>query len=254
MIPKLIHYCWLSDDPYPPLIQECIESWHKFLPDYEFILWNRDRFDIDSVKWVKQAYQAKKYAFAADYIRLFALYTEGGIYLDSDVMVYKSFNNLLKLPYFIGQDFVGAFEPAIIGAQKGLNWIKKVMDFYTDRDFVNQNGTLNIKNLPVVFFEQLYPHYTFRQIFNTEDFQNDSSIFNLFPGKFFNGRNNIKPHKYPESYSSHLFANSWSDNRSIKDLKNLLPSKFLNVIYGMNYHLLRKNLVHHYDPIYRQTH
>lgn len=254
MIPKIIHYCWLSDDPYPPLIKECMDSWYKNLYDYEFKLWNRDSFDINSVKWVKEAYLAKKYAFAADYIRLYALYTEGGIYLDSDVMVYKSFNDLLNLPYFIGQDFVGAFEPAIIGTEKESNWIKEVMNFYIGRAFINPDETLNIKNLPVVFFEQLYRNYNFKNITDIKDFYNDSSIFNLFPARFFNGRNNIKPKKYPESYCSHMFANSWTDKVSNKDLKTFLPSKLLDLIYGFNYHFLRKKLVHFYDPIYRQTH
>lgn len=254
MIPKIIHYCWLSDNPYPPLIQECIASWHKYLPDYKFKLWNSESFDINSVKWVKQAYDARKYAFAADYIRLYALYKEGGIYLDSDVLLYKSFNDLLKLPYFIGQDFVGAFEPAIIGAEKGLEWIRIVMDYYKDRSFINPDGNLNIKNLPVVFFEQLYPNYKFKNIFNIKDFHKDSSVFYLFPAKFFNGRNNFKPKKYTESYCSHLFANSWSDKVSTKNLKSFLPDRLLDTIYGINYHFLRKKLVHFYDPVFRQTH
>lgn len=231
-----------------------MESWQKYLPDYEFKLWDRNRFDIDSVKWVRQAFEAKKYAFAADYIRLYALYTEGGIYLDSDVLIYKSFNDLLQLPYFIGQDFVGAFEPAIFGAEKGLAWIKKVMDFYTNKDFINPDGSLNIKNLPVVFFEQLYPLYSFQNIWKTDDFTNDSSVFNLFPVQFFNGRNNIQPFKYPESYCSHLFANSWSGGIKNNKLHKVLSSNILNLIYGLNYHFFRKKIVHNYDPIYRQTH
>lgn len=252
MIPKIIHYCWLSDDPYPPVIKKCIDSWHKHLADYEFILWNTKNFDINSVPWVKQAFEAKKYAFAADYIRLNALYNYGGIYLDSDVLVYKSFNDLLVLPYFIGQDFVGAFEPAIIGAQRGLDWIKKIMNYYNDKDFINPNGSLNIKNLPVVFFEQLFPHYKFQRIYYPKEFSKDEIIFNLFPSKFFNGRNNLHPVQYPESYCSHLFANSWTDSQNSANLMTqLIPKKLLNIILGINYHFLRKKLVHNYDPIYR---
>ena len=254
MIPKIIHYCWLSADPYPPLIQECIDSWYKFLPDYEFKLWNRINFDINSVPWVKQAYDSKKYAFAADFIRLYALYNEGGIYLDSDVVVYKSFNDLLNLPYFIGQDFLGAFEPAIIGSEPHNPWLKKIMDYYMDRDFINLSGNLNIKNLPVVFFEQLFGYYKFRRIKSIIEFERNKEIINLFPSKFFNGRNNIKPKKYPESFCSHLFAHSWSNHVSHKDMKKYFPAKILNLIYGMNYHFLRKKIVHYYDPIFRQTH
>lgn len=103
MIPKKIHYCWLSNDPYPEKIEKCINSWKEKLPDYEIIKWDLNRFPLEKSLWVKQAYEARKYAFAADYIRLYALATEGGIYLDSDVEVLKSFDDLLDFPYFVMQ-------------------------------------------------------------------------------------------------------------------------------------------------------
>jgi Mannosyltransferase OCH1 and related enzymes len=135
MIPKIIHYCWLSGDPYPPIIRECLETWKECLGDYEIWLWDRERFDIASTAWTKEAFECKKYAFAADYIRLYALYNYGGIYLDSDVTVYKSFDDLLDRPYFIGEDYLHCFEPAIIGAEKGCEWIKTVLDYYENRHF-----------------------------------------------------------------------------------------------------------------------
>lgn len=92
MIPKVIHFCWLSNEPYPDLIKKCIESWKEKLPDYAIKKWDTTNFDVTSVPFVKEAYECKKWAFAADYIRLHALYTEGGIYLDSDVRVLKSFD------------------------------------------------------------------------------------------------------------------------------------------------------------------
>lgn len=106
MIPKIIHYCWLSDDPFPPTIQKCINSWKEKMPDYEIKRWSTKNFDIDSVPLVKEAYEAKKYAFAADYIRCYALYTEGGIYLDSDVFVFQNFEKLLDgVEYMTGIEF-----------------------------------------------------------------------------------------------------------------------------------------------------
>ena len=99
MIPKIIHYCWLSGDEIPEKLQLCMASWKKFLPEYEFMLWDLDRFDINQILWTKQAFESKKYAFAADYIRLYAIYTYGGIYLDMDVEVLKSFNPLLNRKY-----------------------------------------------------------------------------------------------------------------------------------------------------------
>lgn len=95
MIPKKIHCCWLGGGNYPPKIQECIESWRRVLPDYEIIVWDENRFDVRSVPWVRRAFRLKKYAFAADYIRHYALYTEGGIYLDTDIEIRKPFDELL---------------------------------------------------------------------------------------------------------------------------------------------------------------
>lgn len=98
MIPKRIHLCWLSGDPYPQKIQKCIDSWKIHLPDYEIMLWDLKRFDIAQVPWVEQAFQGQEVCFCRDYIRLYALYNYGGIYLDSDVEVLKSFDPLLDLP------------------------------------------------------------------------------------------------------------------------------------------------------------
>lgn len=150
MIPKIIHFCWLSGNPYPALISKCIISWKKYLPDYEIILWDKKRFDINSVTWVKEACDNKKYAFAADYIRFYALYNFGGIYLDSDVEVLKSFNDLLEQNYFIGEDALGSIEAAVIGAEKGLPWIKECLDYYKERCFIKNDGTLDMKPVPIL--------------------------------------------------------------------------------------------------------
>ncbi|MDR1147828.1 MAG: glycosyl transferase, partial [Spirochaetaceae bacterium] len=96
MIPKIIHYCWLSNDPIPENYERCMATWKAKLPDYEFILWDTARFDMNSVLWVKQAFDVKLYACAADYIRLYAVYSRGGIYLDMDMEVVKPFDELLK--------------------------------------------------------------------------------------------------------------------------------------------------------------
>ena len=94
MIPKIIHYTWFSGDEMPQIVNECMASWERHLPDYEFRLWDMDAIkDIDAV-FLREALSVKKWAYAADYVRLYALYHEGGIYLDTDVMVYKSFMSI----------------------------------------------------------------------------------------------------------------------------------------------------------------
>ena len=82
MIPKVIHFCWLSGETYPELVCKCIKSWELILPDYEIILWDTQKIDIHSNLWLEQSFKKKKYAFAADYIRFYALYYYGGIYLE----------------------------------------------------------------------------------------------------------------------------------------------------------------------------
>lgn len=100
MIPKIIHYCWLSDDPIPDKYMSFINDWQKIMPDYKIKKWDRKAINLDEHPFAKHAFEAGKYAFAADYIRVYALYTEGGIYLDSDVRVLKPFDKFLSFDYF----------------------------------------------------------------------------------------------------------------------------------------------------------
>lgn len=157
MIPKIIHYCWLSGEPYPELITRCINSWKKVMPDYEIILWDTNRIDINSNRWLKQAFENKKYAFAADYIRFYALYNYGGIYLDADVEVLKSFDNLLNQKQFIGEEAGGDIEAAVIGAERGLPWIKKCLDYYLERSFIKSDGTFDMRPVPLLVSKILLP-------------------------------------------------------------------------------------------------
>ncbi len=102
MIPKLIHYCWFGRGEMPELARNCIASWRKLLPDYELMLWNEDNFDVDSLKFTRQAYAKRKFAFVTDYVRLYALKHYGGLYMDTDVEVVRSLDPLLDLPAFTG--------------------------------------------------------------------------------------------------------------------------------------------------------
>lgn len=161
-IPKIIHYCWLSEEPYPELVRRCMQSWKEKLPDYELALWDMSRFDISSVPWVEQACAAKKWAFAADYIRLYALYNYGGIYLDSDVEVLKPFDDLLGRPYFFGREHTpdrienqDSIEAATMGAEKELPFLKKVMDFYEGHEFIDADGNLDTTTLPTILARKL---------------------------------------------------------------------------------------------------
>ena len=102
MIPKIIHYCWFGKNPLPEETKEFIESWKKYCPQYKIIEWNEDNFDINKLRYTKEAYEHKKWAFITDYVRLYALYYYGGIYMDTDVEVTKPLDCFLEEQGFSG--------------------------------------------------------------------------------------------------------------------------------------------------------
>ncbi len=215
MIPKIIHLCWLSGDAYPAKIAKCLKSWEKYLPDYEIMLWDTKRFDMATSIWVRQAFEHKKYAFAADYIRFYALYHYGGIYLDSDVEVLKSFDDLLDLPYFIGAEKAQTPEAAIIGAEKGCDWIKQCLDYYQDRSFVKTDGTLDIRKLPEIMDEQISLLKPLRVLplkeslsIHLMDMKSEVLVLNdaFFSPKVFDSR---EVEITPYTYAIHHYQNSW---------------------------------------------
>lgn len=214
MIPKIIHFCWLSNDPYPEKIKRCMDSWRKYLPDYEFVHWNYDRFPRGKCKWVDQAYDNKKYAFAADYIRVYALYHYGGIYLDTDVEVLKSFEDLLDLPYFLGRENSKAgIEAAALGCEKGNSLIKDILDSYEGQSFVNSDGSLNVEPMPIRFRSCIEAKYHYRMIDKKDDFDDNPFVINVFPVDYFSPKrfdtNTIEATE--RTYSIHHFAAAWAE-------------------------------------------
>lgn len=168
MIPKIIHYCWLSGDPVPQKLQIYMDTWKKYLPEYEFILWDTQRFNINSLLWTKQAFEAKKYAFAADYIRLYAVYTYGGIYMDMDVEVRRSFDPLLIDDYMLGYEKECGIEAGVFGGTKNAPWLKKCLDYYEKRAFLRTDGTFDMRPLPQIMFECLAEERKIFRIYSNE--------------------------------------------------------------------------------------
>lgn len=234
MIPKIIHYCWLSGDDFPPLIQKCLDTWQEKLPDYEFVLWDTKRFNLDKNIWVKQAFEAKKYAFAADYIRLYAVYNYGGIYLDTDIEVLKSFNNLLDRPYFAGAEGDGIIEAGVFGAEKHCDWISSCLDYYDDKTFINDDGTYNTLTLPRIMMRQIKLNRTVIEVnpknISIEQHKNDNNKLYMFPKDFFCAKNHgsgiIESTK--NTYSIHHFAMSWvpKSHTFLPNIKRKLMSIF----------------------------
>ncbi len=105
MIPKIIHYCWFGGNPMPPMLRMCIASWQRVMPDYEIKEWNEQNFDVHMAPLCHEAYEAGKWAFVADYCRIHALYTEGGIYMDTDVLVFRPFEKFLEYEFVSSQEY-----------------------------------------------------------------------------------------------------------------------------------------------------
>lgn len=212
MIPKIIHWCWLSNDPIPESLQKCMDSWKVKLPDYDFIHWNFDRFPKGTSMWVDQAFDNKKYAFAADYIRLYALYNYGGIYLDMDVEMIKSFNPFLNNPIMLGLETSGYPEVAVFGAEKGCPWIKLCLDHYEGRPFIKADGSLDTAPLPTVVKKILSDNgYKFVNIENPEEFSFDSKEICLLPADYFSPKSHEdgKIYDTDRTVSIHRFAGTW---------------------------------------------
>lgn len=141
LIPKIIHYCWFGKSPIPDRFLRNIDTWEKKLPGYDIKCWNEDNYDIEKCRFMKQAYEKKKYGFVPDYARLDIVYSYGGIYLDVDVEVLRSWNDLLYYPLFCGyenEQYV-AFGLGF-GAKKGNKILKEMMDDYQEMDFIDESS------------------------------------------------------------------------------------------------------------------
>lgn len=139
MIPKIIHYCWFGGNPLPELAEKCIESWKKFCPDYEIIRWDETNFDINYCDYVREAYEAKKWAFVSDYARFKIIYDYGGVYFDTDVELLKPIDDLIKQGPFMGLESgkSSMIAPGLgLAANPGLGLAKEVLDDYENSHFI----------------------------------------------------------------------------------------------------------------------
>jgi mannosyltransferase OCH1-like enzyme len=225
MIPKKIHWCWLSGDPLPPTIQKCVNSWHKVMPDYEFVLWdmNKSASIIAAVPFVAQAIAAKKWACASDYIRWYALYTEGGIYLDSDVKVLKRYDNFLQNRAFVSE--VCCAQPTTtglrrkefdlgvehFGVEKGHPWMKRCLDVYEGIDFKMINGIVCTEAAPIIAAEMLkICGYNGKAQIKKPQFLDEGVV--VYPEKYFTWICGV--FSYGKTHSMHLCHGTWIDKKT----------------------------------------
>lgn len=144
MIPKIIHYCWFGNNDLPELEQMCLKSWKDKLPDYQIMRWDESNSNLTECDYVCQAYEKKKYAFVSDYVRINTLYKYGGIYLDTDVEVLKSFNPFLTETGFLGFENRTTVGTAVMACEKGADFARRMIEYYRSHPFIDNLGNINL--------------------------------------------------------------------------------------------------------------
>ena len=233
MIPKVIHYCWFGRNPLPPLAIKCIDSWKKYLPDYEIKEWNEDNFDVNIIPYTAQAYQAKKYAFVSDYARFWILYKYGGIYFDTDVEAIKPIDDIVKKGAFMGiekdYNYGITVAPGLgLGVEAGHPLYKEFMDYYSTYTFTDENGKMNLKTIVAYTTEILFKH----GLDNIPGIQTIEGI-SIYPSEYFCPRDIItkRYHITHNSRTIHHYAGTWSNptlkGKIKRNIRKILPEKFL---------------------------
>lgn len=236
MIPRIIHYCWFGRGPMPELASKCIESWHRFLPDYEYRLWNEDSFDVNSVPYVKEAYEARKFAFVTDYVRLYALYTEGGIYMDTDVEVLKPYDDLLELSGFTGYEG-SKYLPPVTGtmaSEPGNAWVKEQLDSYQGVHFLLPDGSLdtttNTVRITCIMQAGGFVPDGKKQIYKD---------MHVFPVEYFCPRQTTGEIIMTDNtYCDHHFMGSWGDNKKGSPISRLFGPKAMTLLIKLKRKIL----------------
>lgn len=226
MIPKIIHYTWFSNDPFPQMVKDCMSTWKEFLPDYEFVLWDMEKISSINNRFMKEALGKRKWAFAADFVRIYALYHFGGIYIDTDVEVYKSFDSLLDNDAFIGREnsfhldrrrAVRYLTSHCMGAVKGHPFFKACLEYYNDRPFVLSHEDWLP---PVLKFDQTILPFIQMEIAKLQGYEPSDKVKGI--QRLTNGLS-VYPYQYfdcfekkAESYCRHLALGGWRDNNGSK--------------------------------------
>ncbi len=231
-IPKVIHYCWFGKNEMPISAKRCLKSWKKYCPDYEIICWNEDNFDFAQNRFAREAYEAKKWAFITDYVRLKVVYDYGGIYMDTDVELLKPIDSLLEYQGYMGFEKDGLVATGLgFGAEKGNEIIGKLLEEYNDISFVKPDGSYDLTPCPqrdsAVLIKMGMDLMNSDQIFKGVRFLPKEY---LSPKDYYTGKKNITEN----TYSIHHYAASWTSavSKRTTRLKRIVGLKMYDKLYG----------------------
>lgn len=228
MIPKIIHYCWFGNNPLPPVVKLCMDSWEKYCPDYQIIEWNESNFDVFDCPYSAQAYEAKMWAFVSDYARIKILYEHGGIYMDTDVELLKNIDPLLNDRAFMGFETKLVVNSGLIaGSEAKLPILSELIEEYQHYIFKREDGSLNLTSCVEYQTALLQRHGLVKE----NRIQNVGGL-KIYPIAYFSPLNhytgavNIRE----ETYSIHRYEGTWVSETTRYGYK--LKWKYMNK-YGV---------------------
>jgi len=232
MIPKIIHYSWFSNEPFPEDVQRYIDTWHKIMPDYEYVLWDGKKLAELNNEFCNEAVKARKWAYAADYLRTYVLYKYGGIWLDTDIEVHKSLDPFLHHRFFIGREampFMDSNMDAfphncvtahIFGTEPGHPFLKDCLEVYKNRHFIRCDNEILPMRLKydMLFLPELYARvmmkYGYKWQTNYNHIQEIDEGIVVYPHYYFDAPRYDSMDKV---YTIHCQRGGWLDKA--KDLK-----------------------------------
>ena len=229
-IPRKIHYVWLGDQPLPPKDEKYIKDWQKLNPDFEIRRWAEKDIDLKKYPLVKKALDEKQWAFAADIIRMYAVYQEGGIYLDTDIELVKPLDSLLKFKAFACFESNFWFTTAVFGAEKHSPWIGKILKRYelgNVKQKINTNAYLKTVHSPSVYAKDFYNLQLDgkKRIYDDEFLTLSSDYF--CPKHYMTG----EMHRTKNTMAIHHYASTWHSlservkNACLREVYRLLGAK-----------------------------
>ena len=229
MIPKIIHYIWFGEKDLPPMVKRCIQSWEKYCPDFEIKRWDETNLDINKYKFAKDAYNAKKFAFASDVFRFDVLFNEGGIYLDVDVELLRSLDDFLNLSFFTGFEDEKFLAPGLIMGSEANNFIlKDILESYKRETFDKKN-LKTVCKIMTNYFKCRFKN--FQDNGTTQELENKVEIFSkeyFCPKDYKTGEINITKN----TYSIHHYLASWLKPSTLPQKCVFAIKQFFKIIIG----------------------
>ena len=220
-IPKIIHYCWFGNNELPAAAIDCMNSWREHLGDYEIMRWDESNFDVTCNQYVKEAYEAKKWVFVTDYVRLYALYHYGGVYLDTDVRVIKKLDEFLRHGFFSGYEnkqLPEMIPTGTMGAEKEHPFIKALLADYNNLAFLKEDGKMDLTTNVARITKIAKERYNFNGNGEYEVFGEDIHIYPYDYFSAFNGE--LSDYGRTDCYditenthTIHEFAGSWKKKK-----------------------------------------